>query len=69
MGLFSRFTRRSEAVLPALDDPALNRQIYSLGEALLEESRGHQRGLLSASFWSDKLMDWAMKDPAFKVQL
>jgi len=25
--------------------------------------------MLSAAFWSDKLMDWAMKDEAFKVQL
>ena len=69
MGLFSRFTRRGHAGLPALDDPALNKQIQALGSALLEESRAHQRGVLSASFWSDKLMDWAMKDPAFKVQL
>ena len=69
MGLFSRFMRRSDAGLPALDDPALNTQIQALGTALLEESRTHQRGVLSASFWSDKLMDWAMKDPAFKVQL
>lgn len=69
MGLFSRFKRRVDGGLPALDDRDLNGRIQTLGAALLEESRGHQRGMLSASFWSDKLMDWAMKDPAFKVQL
>ena len=26
-------------------------------------------GVFSARFWSDQLMNWAMKDPAFKVQL
>ena len=25
--------------------------------------------MFSAAFWSDKLMDWAMQDEAFKVQL
>lgn len=68
MGFFSRFRRRSTG-LPALDDPALNDRIHALGAELLDEARRHQKGLLSASFWSDKLMDWAMKDPAFKVQL
>jgi RHH-type proline utilization regulon transcriptional repressor/proline dehydrogenase/delta 1-pyrroline-5-carboxylate dehydrogenase len=70
MGFFSRFRRRAtDATLPPLDDPALNARIEALGAELLAEARGHQKGLLSASFWSDKLMDWAMKDPAFKVQL
>ncbi|MFZ4698236.1 MAG: proline dehydrogenase family protein, partial [Phycisphaerales bacterium] len=27
------------------------------------------KGMLSAAFWSDKLMEWSMKDEAFKVQL
>jgi RHH-type proline utilization regulon transcriptional repressor/proline dehydrogenase/delta 1-pyrroline-5-carboxylate dehydrogenase len=40
-----------------------------IGREFLEQARSHQRGLLSSRFWSDKLMDWAMKDEAFKVQL
>src|SRR5262249_52355181 len=29
----------------------------------------NRAGMLSGAFWSDKLMDWAMKDAGFKVQL
>ncbi len=50
-------------------DPVLEAQLQELGRAFLEQSRKHRVGLLSTAFWSDKLMDWAMKDEAFKVQL
>ncbi len=40
-----------------------------LGRELLRLGREHRLGPLSARFWSDRLMSWAMKDPAFKVQL
>jgi RHH-type proline utilization regulon transcriptional repressor/proline dehydrogenase/delta 1-pyrroline-5-carboxylate dehydrogenase len=40
-----------------------------VGRDLLDRARRHRRGLFSARFWSDQLVDWAMRDPAFKVQL
>ncbi len=43
--------------------------IQKKGADFLERSRASKSGLLSAAFWSDKLMDWSMKDEAFKVQL
>lgn len=54
--------------IPPLD-PALEEQVLAIGRAFLDKSRKHRSGLFSAAFWSDKLMDWAMKDEAFKVQL
>ncbi|MCH8824596.1 MAG: proline dehydrogenase family protein [Planctomycetes bacterium] len=54
--------------LPAAD-PALEAEILKIGIELLEKSRKHRTGVLSTAFWSDKLMDWAMKDEQFKVQL
>src|SRR3954465_4640361 len=39
------------------------------GVELLERARSHTKGFFSSRFWSDKLMEWATKDPAFKVQL
>ena len=54
--------------LPAAD-PALETEILRIGIEILEKSRKHRTGVLSAAFWSDKLMDWAMKDEQFKVQL
>ncbi|MCP3903160.1 MAG: bifunctional proline dehydrogenase/L-glutamate gamma-semialdehyde dehydrogenase [Planctomycetes bacterium] len=50
-------------------DPALDKEVLRLGTELIERARKKRAGLLSAAFWSDKLMDWAMKDEAFKVQL
>ena len=42
--------------------------IHALGEEMLSLARG-KSSLLSTRFWSDKLMDWAMQDHDFKVQL
>ncbi len=50
-------------------DPALEQEIVRIGRGFLEKARGHRGRFLSAAFWSDKLMDWSMKDQAFKVQL
>ncbi len=49
--------------------PEAEARTRELGLELLEGARGHKTGLLSARFYSDKLMDWSMKDRAFKVQL
>src|SRR3954467_15741576 len=40
-----------------------------IGREVLDAARGHGRGMFSSRFWSDKMMDWATKDPHFKVQL
>ena len=45
---------------------SLTRQI---GGQLLQQARQQRSGMFSARFWSDRLMHWAMKDPAFKVEL
>ncbi|MCA9294384.1 MAG: proline dehydrogenase family protein [Phycisphaerales bacterium] len=44
-------------------------RILELGREFLAAARKHRAGMLSGAFWSDKLMNWAMKDQAFKVQL
>ncbi len=71
MAIFSRRVKPSTPVRvgppPGLSaDDARTREI---GLELLSAARGHKSGLLSAKFYSDKLMDWSMKDQAFKVQL
>lgn len=47
----------------------LEQRTGQLGRELLAEMRGHRAGVFSAQFWSDQLLAWAMRDPAFKVQL
>jgi len=49
-------------------DPAIESRITAIGVAMLDAAR-REKGGLSVQFLKDKLMDWAMKDEAFKVQL
>ncbi len=56
-----------EPIPPA--DPALEDAVRRIGADILKRAKKHRAGILSAAFWSDKLMDWAMQDEAFKVQL
>ncbi|MEO1277865.1 MAG: proline dehydrogenase family protein [Planctomycetota bacterium] len=47
----------------------LNPQIDTIGRDMLDRARKHKAGLLSKSFYSDKLMDWSMRDHGFKVEM
>ncbi|MEO1130946.1 MAG: proline dehydrogenase family protein, partial [Planctomycetota bacterium] len=44
-------------------------RVREIGADFLDRARKNKAGLLSKQFWSDKLMDWSMKDHEFKVQL
>jgi RHH-type transcriptional regulator, proline utilization regulon repressor / proline dehydrogenase / delta 1-pyrroline-5-carboxylate dehydrogenase len=57
------------AIPPKGADAALEPRIQQIGRELLDRARGHRTGLLSAKFYSDKLMDWSMRDHEFKVQM
>ncbi len=50
-------------------DVEAERLARQIGGELLGHARRHRAGLLSAKFWSEGLMNWAMKDPTFKIQL
>src|SRR5205809_8133952 len=66
------FRRAAAAAAPAQtvttgDVESFTQQI---GREILAQARNQARaGMFSSRFWSDKLMDWATRDPAFKVQL
>ncbi|UYV13285.1 MAG: proline dehydrogenase family protein [Phycisphaera sp.] len=49
-------------------DP-INPAIATIGRDMLGRARKHKAGLLSKSFYSDKLMDWSMRDHGFKVEM
>src|SRR5436190_14151604 len=79
MGFFRRTQKKESAAAgsgngavatttPASSDP-VEQLTQQIGRDFLAAARGHARGFFSSRFWSDKLMDWAMKDEAFKVQL
>ncbi len=75
MALFSRKAPRPLSVRPSVSPgaatggPRREDRIAEIGREMLSLARANKTGLLSARFWSDKLMDWSMKDQAFKVQL
>ncbi len=50
------------------DAPWREDRVIEFGLEILERARGHKSGLFSKQFWSDKLMDWSMRDHEFKVQ-
>lgn len=58
---------RGEPIPPR--DPALEQRIIELGKDYLKRTRDNKQSMLSTAFWSDKLMDWAMQDKNFKIQL
>jgi len=62
-----RFGRGKPGIADA--PAALEDHTREIGRQLLAEMRDHRAGILSSRFWSDQWMSWAMKDPAFKVQL
>jgi RHH-type proline utilization regulon transcriptional repressor/proline dehydrogenase/delta 1-pyrroline-5-carboxylate dehydrogenase len=60
---------RDNAGVTGSSDQPIEDRVRRIGGELLDAARTRGVGMLSAQFWSDKLMDWAMKDEAFKVQL
>ncbi|MBG84155.1 MAG: 1-pyrroline-5-carboxylate dehydrogenase [Phycisphaerae bacterium] len=75
MSIFKRKKRGSAEVASSAHhgqgyhDEALEQRILEIGAGLLEDAQKERSGVLSSAFWSDKLMNWAMKDEGFKVQL
>lgn len=74
MGFFSKKPKTSVPTVTVSTSnaatPATGREgrIFDLGSDMLRRARAHKTGLLSAKFYSDKLMEWSMKDQNFKVQ-
>jgi len=62
----SRPLEKRHALTPAT---GRERRIWQIGGDLLTRARANRAGIFSSRFWSDQLIGWAMKDPAFKVQL
>ncbi|MBC24160.1 MAG: 1-pyrroline-5-carboxylate dehydrogenase [Phycisphaerae bacterium] len=81
MGLFSRSKSRrdsqpaptpetrDEGIVREFEDDLFEQEVMEFGARFLEHAKRGRTGPLSAAFWSDKLMDWAMQDEQFKVQL
>jgi RHH-type proline utilization regulon transcriptional repressor/proline dehydrogenase/delta 1-pyrroline-5-carboxylate dehydrogenase len=47
----------------------LEARTQAIGRELLERARGESPGVFSTAYWEGQLLAWAMRDPAFKVDL
>jgi RHH-type proline utilization regulon transcriptional repressor/proline dehydrogenase/delta 1-pyrroline-5-carboxylate dehydrogenase len=52
-----------------MSSATLEARIQAIGRELLDRARGETPGVFSAAYWEGQLLDWAMRDPAFKVDL
>jgi len=52
---------------PDLDER--DRRVLELGERLHREMAGRTPGVFDRAYWEGRLMAWAMRDPAFKIDL
>ena len=52
-----------------LDPSSVEERTQAIGFDLLSSTRARRAPVLSHRTWSNKLMDWAMQDAAFKVQM
>ena len=48
---------------------ALDTAIYALGEELWKRMKGETPGVFNKDFWQGRILEWAMKDPSFKVDM
>lgn len=53
----------------ATDNSALNQAIEKAGVALYEKMKGEAPGVFSKARWEGAILEWAMKDPSFKVDM
>ena len=62
-------THHHTAAPHAAPSPEVDRRAIEIGCEILKAAREHRTSMFSGRFWNDQMMNWAMKDPAFKVQL
>ena len=69
MAWFGRKTATTQTPRSFSENAGFQDRVLEIGTRLLTGARQHRGGFFSASFWSDQLMAWTMKDPAFRTQL
>lgn len=52
-----------------IETTVLEANVRRIGEALAKRSEGHVPTVFNTKWWAGTLLDWCMKDEAFKVQL
>ena len=50
-------------------DTRIDDAITSLGKELTEKMKGETPGVFNKAYWEGAILEWAMKDPSFKVDM
>ena len=53
----------------ALTERDLEPKIQSTGREIWRRVQGKTPGLFDKGFWQGRMLDWAMRDPSFKLDL
>jgi RHH-type transcriptional regulator, proline utilization regulon repressor / proline dehydrogenase / delta 1-pyrroline-5-carboxylate dehydrogenase len=59
----------SQNVNSGLGSQNLEKRVVEIGRELFAAARDEKASFFDKNFWSGKMMDWALKDPAFKIEL
>lgn len=51
------------------DSERLDQEIQQAGAALFERMKGETPGVFNKAYWEGAILEWAMKDPGFKVDM
>ncbi|MEZ4815209.1 MAG: proline dehydrogenase family protein [Bdellovibrionota bacterium] len=52
-----------------LSSQNFEKRVVEIGRELFAAARDEKASFFDKNFWSGKMMDWALKDPAFKIEL
>src|SRR3954470_15395027 len=50
-------------------DPSVEDRVQEVGRELWERVRGEVPGIFNKGYWQGRMLEWAMADPSFKVDL
>src|SRR4051812_3887503 len=50
-------------------DTSLEERVQEVGRELWERIRGEVPGIFNKGYWQGRMLDWAMRDPSFKIDL
>ena len=51
------------------DTPASEGEVLRLGQELYAKMQGETPGVFNKDYWQGRVLEWAMKDPSFKVDM
>ena len=55
--------------MSSLQPAELDRKILEMGQDVFTKMQGETPGVFNKDYWQGRILEWAMKDPTFKVDM